>query len=68
MNKQLVVIAIAVVLSLFTGFMPMYLAYSSQSDRIRLLEESETELVKTNAAMIEQITALRNTNATDDCD
>ncbi len=68
MNKQFLIISIAIVLALFTGFMPMYLAYSSQSDKITVLESNETELVKANAAMIEEISKLRKEKATEDCD
>ncbi len=46
----------------------MYLAYSSQSDRIALLESNEAEIVKANAALFEEITALRIDQAKEDCD
>ena len=67
MNKQLLVLSVAIMIALFTGFTPMYLAYSSQSDKITVLEANESELARTNAAMIEEISLLRNIIATEDC-
>ena len=67
MNKQLFVLSVAIMIALFTGFTPMYLAYSSQSDKITVLEANGSELVRTNAAMIEEISLLRKTIATEDC-
>ena len=68
MNKQILILSVSILLALFTGFMPMYLAYSSQSDRITLLESNEAEIVKANAALFEEITALRIDQAKEDCD
>lgn len=68
MNKQIMVISVAVVLALFTGFTPMYLAYSSQSDKIILLEANEAEVVRANAALFEEITTLRKNKTTENCD
>jgi cell division protein FtsB len=67
MNKQLLVLTAAIMIALFTGFTPMYMAYSSQSDEIAILEANGSELVRTNAAMIEEIGLLRKTIATKDC-
>jgi cell division protein FtsB len=67
MNKQLLALTAAIMIALFTGFTPMYMAYSSQSDEIAILEANGSELVRTNAAMIEEIGLLRKTIATKDC-
>ena len=68
MNKQILILSVSILLALFTGFTPMYLAYSSQSDRIALLESNEAEIVKANAALFEEITALRIDQAKENCD
>ena len=68
MNKQIMVISVAIVLALFTGFTPMYLAYSSQSDKITLLEANVAEITRANAALFEEITTLRTDKTTEDCD
>ena len=55
LQKKYTTAAIATLVGIALGFIPLFLMYSSQADEITLLQTNETELVRSNKAMIEQI-------------
>jgi hypothetical protein len=55
LKPKYTIAAIATIVGIALGSIPLSLMYSSQANEITLLQASETELVRTNQAMIRQI-------------